>query len=95
MYRPIKKRKKFTFAVERISDTHYAAKASIDFDSPFRTKRCHFEFPISDASVIKEAEKLGMEILLPPDRCRESYEPQSLDVDLDERLVLSPERRRA
>ena len=86
MYRPIKKRRTCTFAVERISDTHYAAKASIDFDSPFRTKRCHFEFPISDASVIKEAEKLGMEILLPPDRCRESYEPQSLDVDLDERL---------
>jgi SWI/SNF-related matrix-associated actin-dependent regulator 1 of chromatin subfamily A len=86
MYRPIKKRRKYTFDVERISDTHYAAKASKDFDSDFRVKSRHYEFPISDASVLKEAEALGMEILLPPDRCRESYEPQSLDFDLDERL---------
>jgi len=86
MYRPIKKRKKFTFAVERISDTHYAAKASIDFDSPFRTKRCHFEFPISDASVIKEAEKLGMEILLPPERARREYVTEDIEIDLDNRL---------
>ena len=86
MYRPIKKRKKFTFDVERISDTHYAAKASKDFDSDFRTKSRHYEFPISDTSVLEQAEKLGMEILLPPERCRESYEPQSVDIDLDERL---------
>ena len=86
MYRPIKKRKKFTFDVERISDTHYAAKASKDFDSDFRTKSRHYEFPISDTSVLEQAEKLGMENLLPPARCRESYEPQSLDINLDERL---------
>jgi len=58
MYRPIKKRKKFTFDVERISDSHYAAKASKDFESEFRTKRCHFEFPISDTSALEQAEKL-------------------------------------
>ena len=86
MYRPIKKRRKYTFDVERISDTHYAAKASKDFDSDFRTKSRHYEFPISDTSVLEQAEKLGMENLLPPARCRESYEPQSLDINLDERL---------
>lgn len=86
MYRPIKKRKKFTFDVERISDTHYAAKASKDFDSLFRVKSKHYEFPISDTSVLEQAEALGMEVLLPPARCRESYEPESVDIDLDERL---------
>ena len=86
MYRPLKKRKKFTFDVERISDTHYAAKASKDFDSPFRVKSKHYEFPISDTSVLEQAEKLGMENLLPPARCRESYEPQSVNIDLDDRL---------
>ena len=86
MYRPIKKRKKFTFDVERISNTHYAAKASKDFDSPFRTKSKHYEFPISDTSVLEQAEALGMEILLPPERCRETYAPESVDIDLDERL---------
>ena len=88
MYRPIKKRRTCTFDVERISDTHYAAKASIDFDSCFRVKSRHYEFPISDNTIFKQAEKLGMEILLPPERCRETYEPESVDIDLDERLYL-------
>ena len=86
MYRPIKKRRKCTFDVERISDTHYAAKASIDFESEFRTKRRHYEFPISNESVLKQAETLGMEILLPPDRARRSYTTEDIDIDLDERL---------
>ena len=86
MYRPLKKRRKCTFDVERISDTHYGAKASIDFDSTFRTKRRHYEFPISDKSVFKQAETLGLEILMPPERARRSYTTEDIDVDLDERL---------
>ena len=88
MYRPLKKRRKCTFDVERISDTHYGAKSSVDFDSEFRTKRRHYEFPISDNSVFQQAEKLGLEILLPPERarCRELYVSESVEVDLDDRL---------
>jgi len=86
MYRPIKKRKKFIFAVERISDTHYAAKATKDFESHFRTKRCHYEFPIGDRSALQQAEQLGMEILLPPERACREYVTEDIEIDLDNRL---------
>ena len=86
MYRPIKKRRKCTFDIERISNTHYAAKASIDFESPFRTRRRHYEFPLSEKSILEKAEELGMELLMPPERARRSYTTESVDVDLDERL---------
>ena len=86
MYRPIKKRRKFTFDVERISDTHYAAKASVDFESPFRVRRRFYEFPVINESVFEQAKKLGMEILLPPQRARRSYVAEDIDIELDERL---------
>ena len=65
MYRPLKKRRKSTFDVERISDTHYAAKAKVDL-TPFRVKKGHYEFPIEEKDILRRAEELGMDILLPP-----------------------------
>ena len=70
MYRPLKKRRKFTFDIERISDSHYSAKSTKDFKSPFRVKICHYEFPIEEASIIEKAEEEGLEILWPHERAQ-------------------------
>jgi len=86
MYRPIKKRRKYTFDIERISDTHYGAKASVDFDSPFRIKKRYFEFPISETSILDKAREKGLDILHPPDRARCQYTSKSVTVELDDRL---------
>lgn len=81
-----KKRRKFTFDIERVSDTHYAAKSSKDFSSPFRTKKRHYQFPIDDRSVVGAAEKEGLDILWPHDRAQRSYTRQVASVSLDDRL---------
>ena len=86
MYRPTKKRRRYTFDIERISDTHYGAKASVDFDSPFRIKKRYFEFPISERSILDRARKKGLDILHPPDRARCQYTSKSVSVELDDRL---------
>lgn len=87
MYRPIKRRRKSTFDVERISDTHYAAKAKVDFESPFRIKKGHYEFPIDEKDILRKADELGMDILLPPAHARRCYDtPSAPDTDLDSRL---------
>ena len=87
MYRPIKKRRKSTFDIERISDTHYGAVATVDFESPFRVKKRHYEFPIADKDILKEAERLGMEVLLPPYKARVQYaKKEPAEITLDERL---------
>jgi SWI/SNF-related matrix-associated actin-dependent regulator 1 of chromatin subfamily A len=67
MYRPVKRRRKCTFDVQRLSDTHYHAKATVDFESPFRTKKKHYEFPVEDDTIFKVASSRGMEILMPPE----------------------------
>ena len=86
MYRPIKKRRKYTFDIERISDTHYGAKASVDFDSAFRIKNRYFEFPISETGILDKARGKGLDILHPPDRARCQYASKSVTVELDDRL---------
>ena len=87
MYRPLKRRRKSTFDVERISDTHYAAKAKVDFESPFRIKKGHYEFPIDEKDILRKADELGMDILLPPAHARRQYViPSVPNTDLDSRL---------
>ena len=99
MYRPIKRRRVSTFDVERISDTHYAAVSKHDFESPFRTKKRHYEFPIEETEILEQARNLGMEILMPPYRARITYPlPDPPAIALDERLYphqLSGVRRAA
>ena len=43
MYRPVKRRRKATFDVQRISDTHYHAKSTLDFESPYRVKKKQYD----------------------------------------------------
>lgn len=87
MYRPLKKRRKATFDVQRLSDTHYHAVSSIDFNSPYRVKKRHYEFPVDNLNVISEAESKGLEVLMPPVRAQKTYfAPALLNVDLDARL---------
>ena len=86
MYRPLKKRRKCTFDIERISDTHYAAKSTKDFGSPFRIKSRHFEFPIKETSIIEKAEEEGLEVLWPHERAQRTYTRPDASVDLDDRL---------
>jgi len=87
MYRPIKRRRKCTFDVQRISDTHYHAKATVDFNSPFRVKKKHYEFPLDDTTIFEVASSKGMEILMPPEPATASYPPLAPQkMDLDERL---------
>lgn len=86
MYRPVKKRRKFTFDIERVSDTHYFAKSKKDFPSPFRVSRCQYEFPVDERSIIKEAEAEGLEVLWPHERAQRTYPRPSTSVELDERL---------
>lgn len=87
MYRPIKRRRKCTFDVQRLSDTHYHAKATIDFESPFRVKKKHYEFPIDDKTIFEVASSKGMEILMPPTKAMQTYTSITPPtVDLDPRL---------
>ena len=86
MYRPLKKRRKCVFDIERISDTHYGAKSSIDFDSPFRVKKCWYEFPISETEILEKASDMGHDIVHPPFRAQRSYKCKNVDVVLDSRL---------
>lgn len=87
MYRPLKKRRKSTFDVQRVSDTHYAAVSSIDFDSPFRTKKRHYRFPVDHVAIYSKAEDEGLEVLMPPAISQKSYvAPECPDIDLDHRL---------
>lgn len=96
MYRPIKRRRKCTFDVQRISDTHYHAKATIDFESSYRTKKKHYEFPREeqlkyplDIGILELAASKGMEVLMPPMSAQSDYGPIIIpppEVDLDPRL---------
>ena len=87
MYRPIKRRRKCTFDVQRLSDTHYHAKSTVDFESPYKVKKRHYEFPIDDKTIFEVASSKGMEILMPPTPAQVSYPAKSPpDIDLDERL---------
>ena len=86
MYRPLKKRRKWTFDIQRISDTHYAAKSTKDFSSSFRTKSRHFEFPIDETDIIQKAEGEGLEILWPHERAQRTYTRPNASVSLDDRL---------
>ena len=87
MYRPIKKRRKATFDVQRLSDTHYHAKSTLDFESPYQVKKRHYEFPIEHTEIYKTAEENGLEVLMPPDRAMRSYRtPKTPNAVLDPRL---------
>ena len=87
MYRPVKRRRKCTFDVQRVSDTHYAAVAKVDFDSRFRIKKRHYRFPIHHTDIYTQAESHGMEINMPPARAQRVYPPpECLDIQLDPRL---------
>ena len=87
MYRPIKRRRKCTFDVQRVSDTHYAAVATVDFANPFRTKKRHYHFPVDHMDIFTQAEANGMEILMPPARAQKTYcQTKDIAVDLDPRL---------
>lgn len=87
MYRPIKRRRKCTFDVQRISDTHYGAVSTLDFDSTFRVKKRHYEFPLDHTEIYTQAEALGMEVLMPPARAQKVYAaPEPPDIELDSRL---------
>ena len=61
-----KKRRKFTFRVQRVSDTHFEAKSTLNFDSPFRVKNKLYRFPISDRSVLDVAVGHGLHVEMPP-----------------------------
>ena len=87
MYRPVKRRRKCTFDVQRVSDTHYGAEAKVDFDSPFRIKKRHYRFPIGHTDIFTQAESEGMEVNMPPARAQRVYpQPECLDIELDTRL---------
>ena len=87
MYRPIKKRRKATFDVQRLSDTHYHAKSTLDFESPYKVKRRHYEFPVDHTDIYTTAEENGLEILMPPDRAMRTYRtPKTPNAVLDPRL---------
>ena len=87
MYRPVKKRRKSTFDVQRVSDTHYHAKSTVDFESPYRIKKKQYEFPIEDRDILALAESKGMEVLMPPMRAQITYpKPDVPDIEVDPRL---------
>ena len=87
MYRPIKRRRKCTFDVQRLSDTHYHAKATVDFESPYKVKNRHYEFPIDDTTIFEVASSKGMEILMPPLSAQTSYPvAPPPEIAIDERL---------
>ena len=87
MYRPVKRRRKATFDVQRICDTHYHAKSTLDFESPYRVKKKHYEFPIDDKTIFEVASSKGMEILMPTTKAMQTYTPRTPPaMDLDPRL---------
>ena len=87
MYRPVNRRAKYTFDVQRVSDTHYSAVATIDFESPYRTKKRHYTFPVDEKNIYKVAEEKGMSISMPPAMAQKQYfDPDCPDINVDPRL---------
>lgn len=82
-----KKRRKCTFRVQRVSDTHFEAKSTLDFESPFRVKKKLYRFAMSDTSVLDDASSHGLHVEMPPDFILQAPErPSPADVELHDSL---------